>query len=273
VAVIQEYGAKGKLTSALYAVVGFDDGLAIVIFGFASAAARNILDPSSTSGIMEGVLHPAGEIGMSILAGGILGALFTVLGRKLKPLADVPALIFGFIALCVGISQWLHLSLILTCMMIGFVLTNTTASSTVKALVGQLRTWMPFLFIPFFLLAGAHLDLAALPSLGILGIVYIAARTFGLMSGARLGATVGKSEDNIRKYLGFGILSQAGVAIGLSMLVVSDFNALGTPEAISIATRVITTITATCIVFEIIGPIGAKYALEKAGEIRTGQRK
>lgn len=273
VAVIQEYGARGKLTTALYAVVGFDDGLAIVIFGFASAAARNILDPSSAAGLMESVFHPAAEIGMSILAGGILGTLFTVLGRRLKPLTDVPALLFGFVALCVGISQLLHLSLILTCMMLGFVLTNTTPSATVKALVSQLRTWMPFLFIPFFFLAGAHLDLASLPSLGILGIVYIAARTTGLMGGARLGAVIGKSEDNIKKYLGFGILSQAGVAIGLSMLVLTEFNALGTPEASRIATQVITTITATCIIFEIIGPIGAKYALEKAGEIKAGKKK
>jgi Kef-type K+ transport system membrane component KefB len=271
VAVIQEYGAKGKLTSALYAVVGFDDGLAIVIFGFASAAARNMLDPSSASGFLQSVLHPAWEIGLSILAGTLLGTLFTVLSRKLKPLTDIPSLIFGFIGLCIGISQWLHLSLILTAMMIGFVLTNTTPSTAVKAIVGQLRTWMPFLFIPFFLLAGAHLDLAALPSLGILGVVYIAARTAGLMGGARLGAVMGKADDSIRKYLGFGILSQAGVAIGLSMLVLAEFNALGTPAAQRIATQVITTITATCIIFEVIGPIGAKYALSKAGEIKAGK--
>lgn len=272
VAVIQEYGARGKLTSALYAVVGFDDGLAIVIFGFASAAARNILDPSTSTGLVQSILQPTGEIAGSIIAGGVFGALFTILGRRLKPLTDVPALIFGFVALCVGISQWLHLSLILTCMMLGFVLTNTTPSATVKALVGQLRTWMPFLFIPFFLLAGAHLDISALPSLGVLGIVYIAGRTAGLMGGARLGASMGRSDPNIKKYLGFGILSQAGVAIGLSMLVLNDFNALGTPEATRIASQVITTITATCIIFEIIGPIGAKYALEKAGEIRSGNR-
>ncbi|HOP25722.1 MAG TPA: cation:proton antiporter [Candidatus Sabulitectum sp.] len=268
VAVIQEYGAKGKLTSALYAVVGFDDGLAIIIFGFASAAARNILDPAASSGLMHSVLHPAGEILFSILAGGFLGVLLTVLGRKLRPLTDVPSLFMGFVAVAAGIAQWLHLSLILTCMMLGFVLTNTTPVATVKSMMGQLRTWMPFLFIPFFFLAGAHLDIAALPSLGLIGVVYILARTAGLMGGARLGAVIGRSDDNIKKYLGFGILSQAGVAIGLSMVVLGQFEALGTPEASSIAVNVITTITATCIIFEIIGPIGAKYALQKAGEIR-----
>jgi len=267
VAVIQEYKAKGTLTKALYAVVGFDDGLAIVIFGFASAAARNMLDPQSSLSLMQGILQPTKEIFFSLLIGGILGYIYTLLSRRLKPLTDIPSLTFGFIAVAIGVSQWLHLSLILTSMMLGFVMTNTIPSTKTKALVGQLRTWMPFLFIPFFLLAGAHLQISALPSLGILGIVYVLSRTTGLMGGAWLGAKAGRSEPKIRKYLGFGILSQAGVAIGLSMLVLNDFNALGTPEASSIATIVITTITATCIIFEIIGPIGAKYALTKAGEI------
>ncbi len=267
VAVIQEYKAKGKLTRALYAVVGFDDGLAIIIFGFASAAALKMLAPGSSSSLTQSILQPTLEIGGSLLVGGILGAIFTFLVRRLKPKTDIPALIFGFTALCIGIAEWLHLSLILTCMMLGFVLTNTTPSATVKSILGQLKTWMPFLFIPFFFLAGAHLDFSVLPSLGLLGAVYIAARTAGLMGGARLGAVIGKSEPNIKKYLGFGILSQAGVAIGLSMLVLRDFTALGTEEALSIASAVITTITATCIFFEIIGPLGAKYALTKAGEI------
>jgi Kef-type K+ transport system membrane component KefB len=267
VAVIQEYGAKGTLTRALYAVVGFDDGLAIVIFGFASAAARNMLDPANSMSVLQGILHPAGEIFLSLAVGGVLGYLYTILSRRLKPLTDIPSLTFGFVAICIGVSQWLHLSLILTSMMLGFVLTNTTPSTMVKAMVGQLKTWMPFLFIPFFFLAGAHLELSVLPSLGLLGAVYVLSRTTGLMGGAWLGARAGKSEAKIRKYLGFGILSQAGVAIGLSMLVLNEFTALGTPEAAAIAAKVITTITATCIIFEIVGPIGAKYALTRAGEI------
>lgn len=267
VAVIQEYGARGSLTKALYAVVGFDDGLAIVIFGFASAAARNMLDPQNSMSLIQGILQPTGEIFFSLLTGGVLGYLFTILSRRLKPLTDIPALIFGFVAVCIGLSQWLHLSLILTCMMLGFVLTNTTSSTKSKMLVGQLKTWMPFLFIPFFLLAGAHLKISVLPSLGLIGIVYILARTAGLMGGAWLGAKAGRVEPKIRKNLGFGILSQAGVAIGLSMLVMRDFTALGSPEASIVATTVITTITATCIVFEVIGPIGAKFALTRAGEI------
>jgi len=118
-----------------------------------------------------------------------------------------------------------------------------------------------------------------LPSLGFLGIAYILARSVGLIGGSLLGATLGKVSNNVRNYIGLGILSQAGVAIGLSLIVKQDFGGLGkvvetTGTALvtsgdQIGTIVITTVTATCIFFEIIGPILTKIALKKAGEINV----
>ncbi len=270
VAVIQEYKAKGNLTKALYAVVGFDDGLAVVIFGFAAALAVRMLQAESSevsSGLISSIMEPLVELGLSLGVGAVIGLIFSALARKLRPLNELPALIFGFIALSIGLCMWFDLSLILTNMMLGFVLANTTSTSSVRSIVGQLKGYMPLIFILFFFLAGAHLEISALPALGILGIVYMAARTGGLMGGAWLGAVVGKSESKIRKYLGFGILSQAGVAIGLSLMVQQMFLEIGTAHSLAIGVKVITAVTATSIVFEIIGPICAKFALSKAGEI------
>jgi len=80
----------------------------------------------------------------------------------------------------------------------------------------------------------------------------------------------------VRNYIGLGILSQAGVAIGLSLIVKQDFSGLGKSigktlitSGDQIGTIVITTVTATCIFFEIIGPILTKIALQKAGEINV----
>jgi len=123
----------------------------------------------------------------------------------------------------------------------------------------------------FFILAGANLHVSALPALGLLGVVYIIGRSVGLMSGAAIGASVGKLSGNIRKYLGMGILSQAGVAIGLSLIVKNEFAEYGT-HGIYIGNTIITTVTATCIFFEIIGPILTKIGLEKAGEIKTSAK-
>jgi len=272
VAVIQECKARGSLTKALYAVVGFDDGLAVVIFGFSLAIARKLLlteISASTSNLFASVAQPFFELGLSLAIGALLGLLFAGLARRLKPVSHVPALIFGFIAAATGLCMKFNLSLILMNMMIGFVLANTSSASSVRRIVGQLKNYMPLLFILFFLLAGAHLQIASLPALGLLGIVYILTRSAGLLGGSWIGASLGKAEPKIRRYLGLGILSQAGVAIGLSLIVTHEFTAIGTSHSIAIAAAVITSITATSVIFEIIGPILTKYALRKAGEIKS----
>ena len=270
VAVIQECKAKGSLTRALYAVVGFDDGLAIVIFGFALAIARKMLQAevsASTDSLLASTAKPLLELGLSLGAGALLGLLFAGLARRLKPFTDIPALIFGFIAAATGLCLKFNLSLILMNMMLGFVLANTSSRRAVHSIVGQLKNYMPLLFILFFLLAGAHLKITTLPSLGLLGVVYIFTRSAGLMGGSWLGARIGKSEPKIRKYLGLGILSQAGVAIGLSLIVTQEFTAINTSHSLAISAAVITSITATSVIFEIVGPILTKHALRKAGEI------
>ena len=161
--------------------------------------------------------------------------------------------------------------MILTNMVVGMVLVNTRDKAVVQRIEAPLRDVMPLLFVLFFCLAGAHLQLSALPALGLIGIVYIVGRSTGLILGARVGAMLGDVHENVKKYVGMGILSQAGVAIGLSLIVKHEFDQLAVqhniPHAAEIGVTVLTTITATCIFFEIIGPIMTKIALTKAGEI------
>jgi hypothetical protein len=100
----------------------------------------------------------------------------------------------------------------------------------------------------------------------LLGLVYIIARILGLTGGAFFGATVSRQDPVIRKYLGFGILSQAGVAIGLAIMVTREFGSLG-QAGHGLAVLTINTIAATTIIFEVIGPIATKIAVSRAGEI------
>lgn len=282
VAVIKEYRAKGPLTKALYAVVGFDDGLGIIIFGFASAIAKNILNNQagiSSGGFFSLILTPLKEIALSIIIGLVVGALFCILVRKLKSSSDYFIHIFGIVLLMVGLSHAFHLSLILTNMTAGILIINTQRHNLIESMHKELTNVIPLLFILFFTLAGTSLRIGVLPSLGFLGIAYILARSAGLIGGSRLGALFGKVSKNVRNYIGLGILSQAGVAIGLSLIVKQDFGGLGkvvetTGTALvtsgdQIGTIVITTVTATCIFFEIVGPILTKIALKKAGEINV----
>lgn len=270
VAVIQEYKAKGSLTKALFAVVGFDDGLAILIFAFASAIAQGVL-ASGIPGIETTfgfqMLHAGKEILFSLLTGGALGYAFSYAARISKDDRDISVLLIAVIVMTSGLALTWKLSSILTNMTVGFVLVNTRKDVTVRRVANQAMGFMPILFLLFFLLAGAHLEIAKLRSLGFLGVAYILARSTGLVGGARLGAYIGNAEEKIGKYLGMGILSQAGVAIALSLRIQQEFNAIGTPRAKAIGATVLATITATCIFFEIIGPVLTRIGLSRAGEI------
>jgi Kef-type K+ transport system membrane component KefB len=193
-----------------------------------------------------------------------------MLARKVKNNRDIFTLLFGAILISTGLSLRFHLSTILTNMVVGIIIVNTQSANFISRVRTQLTEFMPLLFILFFVLAGANLHLAALPSLGLIGLIYFAARSSGLVGGAALGATLGRADTTLRKYLGLGILSQAGVAIGLALIVKQDFSHLGESGAM-IGSSVITTITATSIFFELIGPITAKLGLKKAGEINVAE--
>ncbi len=295
VAVIQECRARGTLTKALYAVVGFDDGLAIIIFGLAAAVAESIflrnlgVVEAGGAGLAAGLGKPLLEIAASLGLGTALGFAFCVLVRRLKTSRDMLIMTFGTVLIAAGLAKHFGLSLILTNMAVGFVLVNTRREAFVHRVTEPLREIMPLMFILFFCIAGAHLKIGELPSLGAVGLVYIAARSAGLIGGSRLGALIGRTEPKIRKWVGLGILSQAGVAIGLSLIVSERFGELARNPAVSEAVSrfaaahpdtsrivfdpravggaIITVITATSIVFEIIGPILTKIALKRAGEL------
>lgn len=305
VAVIQEYRARGSLTRALYAVVGFDDGLAIIIFGFAAALSKSLLlktigVPGHSGGILPAMSKPLEELLLSLLIGTLLGMIFCWLTRRLEAPRDMLIITFGTILIATGLATRYHFSLILTNMMIGMVLVNTQPPNFVRRVTAPLLDLMPLMFLLFFSLAGAHLDLRELPRLGLVGAVYIVSRSGGLLGGAWLGAVIGRMEDKIRRYLGLGILSQAGVAVALSLIIHHDMSLLAKKPAVAaacrafatahpgvprldydpiyMATALITTITATCIVFEIIGPILTRIALIRSGEadpeiVRAEQRR
>ncbi|MCD6501900.1 cation:proton antiporter [bacterium] len=276
VAVIREFRAKGSLTQTLYAVVGFDDGLGVIIFGFAFAIARAILTHQSgqvEGGMLQTIASPFIEVFLGMFVGYIAALIFSLLAKKLKNASEFFILVFGFIVGIIGLSTQFNFSLILANMMFGLVLVNTQPEATIRKITELFSEALPLFFVLFFGLAGAKLNVASLPSLGLIGVVYMVLRSGGLMGGAWMGCKVSKVEDKIRKYLGFGILSQAGVAIGLALIVSHKFAGIGpmTAGGITMGSYIgaaaLTTVTATSILFELIGPVLTKIALTKAGEI------
>ena len=142
--------------------------------------------PGQNGSILPAMLPPLKEIGLSILIGGIIGFAFCQLVRKLESSKDILIVIFGAVLIATGLSLRWHLSLIMTNMVVDFVLVNTRREVLVHRIMTPLLDIMPLVFIMFFCLAGAHLELSSLPDLGTLGIVYIIGRSGGLIGGARL---------------------------------------------------------------------------------------
>jgi Kef-type K+ transport system membrane component KefB len=264
VVVLQEYRAKGPLTSSLLAVVGLDDGVAIVVYAFAAAAARMLMGGTG-DGHALGLLGKACiEILGAIALGALLGALLLLIARRIRSRNDILIVSIALVLACAGLSKMINASLILSNLVLGMVAINLSWKTGQRS-YDALQSVTPPVYVLFFVLAGAHLDVSLLKFLGAIGIAYVLSRIAGKVLGAYLGATLSRVPRVIRNYLGIGTLSQAGVAIGLALLVVREFSDL--LEGKSLGTIVITTVAATTIIFEIIGPIGTKIAIQKAGEI------
>jgi Kef-type K+ transport system membrane component KefB len=163
------------------------------------------------------------------------------------------------------VSNVFHFSLILANLTLGVVFVNLFEMTNNQSTESLDFITLP-VYIIFFVIAGAHLQISLLPAMGLIGLVYILCRILGLMGGAFIGATISKAESVVRKYLGLGILSQAGVAIGLALMTAKEFSLHGEIGEY-VVLLVINTIAATTIIFEIIGPITTKIAIQRAHEI------
>lgn len=256
VMVIRQYRAYGPLTKTILPVAALDDVLGIISFGISLSLAKMSLGNQDV-GPLAMVLNPLLEIAGSLVLGAVLGAIFTYLVKKIKSKEDELSAIILTIFLATGLANWLGLSALLVNMMLGTMLVNYHVNS--KKVFDNINSFAPTLNLMFFTFAGASLDLSILFSIGILGLVYALARAAGKIFGASLGAKIVGSKDTIAKYLGMSLLAQGGVSIGLSMIVARELPAY--------ASEIITVILFSVLVFEILGPILAKIAITKAGEV------
>lgn len=253
--VIKQYRAKGPVTESLLSVVAIDDATALILFSLAVAIAQTLT--TSGAGLGAALLSPLKEIGGAIAVGAVLGFIFLIPLRFFKKQGNRLSLIVGFIFAGLGLAKWLGLSNLLLCMAMGAVIANF--SPDVGKLMDICDSVTPPVFMLFFVASGADLKLSVLPTVGIIGVVYIILRVIGKIFGASLGGILCKCDKTVRKYLGPCLLPQAGVAIGLSL-------AAGTavPEH---ASQIRAVILCATLIYELIGPAITKLSLKKAGEI------
>ena len=257
--VVRQYKANGPVTQMLLPVVAMDDALGLMVFSVSAAVAQAMLGGAITAQSM--VLSPLIEIVGSFALGAALGWLLALGARFFASRGNKLALSIALVLAGVGLCDLLNLSSLLVCMMIGAVMVNVSQQQEV--LIEQCNRFTPPLFLLFFVVSGAELDLSVLPSVGLIGVGYLLLRSLGKWGGTMLGAVCVKADNNIKKYLGLTLLPQAGVAIGMASLVSARFPTLGT--------QVSTIVLAGVLVFELAGPVITKIALTKAGEIAPGK--
>lgn len=257
--VLVEYRARGPLTTTVYGLVAMDDAVALILYTVASTIAAPLIGGHSLPVGIQ-LLNIARDIFGSILLGGIFGFILLIITRLIYS-DEGRSLTFalGALFLCTGFSQVLNLDNILAAMSVGFVLVNF-APGKVQSVFSLVSKYTPPVYVLFFVLVGAKLNIWIItPFLGILAIVYVLGRTVGKAIGSMFGAWITKAPKTVQKYLPFCLLSQAGVAIGLSIAAGNDF-------ADSIGPEILLIITATTFIVQLIGPIFVKIGITKAQE-------
>lgn len=257
VMVVREYKAKGPLTNMILGVVAVDDAWGLILFAVSLAVSKSIFSHTASSFLFLVILKALLEVGGAFLLGGIMGWLLSYFSKFARTQDELLIFTLGFILSTVGLAIYFNFSVLLACMFLGVVISNTKATGS--KFFNALKMIDSPIYLIFFVLIGASLELFSLRNLGIIGGVYLIMRPVGEWIGAYSGAIVSGSSRLVRNYLGFALVPQAGVALGMALLCKSVF-----PEAGIIVLNVI---IATTVAFEIVGPFFARFALSKANEI------
>ncbi len=264
--VVRQYKAKGPVTDVLLPVVALDDAVGLVLFSVSFGVAKALI--AGQLSIVAIIIEPIIEVVLSVGLGALVGYVFTFFERFFHSRSKRLSMSVAFVLLTVAISSFkfelfgIHVAFspLLSCMMLGTIFCNACDFS--EQLMDRLDRWTAPIYILFFVISGAELDLGVLSDVVIvlIGIAYIVFRCVGKYFGASLSATMAKSVPNIKKYLGITLFPQAGVALGMAMMVKNA--GIGT---VGIIIESLTLFSV--LVYELVGPFLTKIALQKAGEI------
>ncbi|MGA1823115.1 MAG: cation:proton antiporter [bacterium] len=267
--VVNQYKARGPLTTTLVSVVAIDDAIALMLYGFSSSIAKVFMLEGASKSLLSACWPPFKEIVGAAVLGLCAGILLTCWTKRLKARDELLILSVGMILLTSGCARLLHLDLLLANMALGATFCNCDFMVQSTRCFDMVKQLTPPLYNMFFVLAGTRLDITLIPAIGLLGLVYTLVRIAGKIAGASFGGMISSAESVVKKYLGFGLLSQIGVAVGLAMIIYQDFDpALYGAAANKLAGLVINILLATTVITEIAGPLLTRYALIKAGEAK-----
>ena len=246
--VIREYESDGPVTDLVFALLGFNNLASIVLFNIFSFFLLN------ADGSIYGVLY---SLFSPVLLGLLGGLLVSFWAQKLESQVEMQLLLLGIIVANVGAAHLWQIDFFLNCFVTGIIIVNFSPKA--ERLFQALKGVDYPLYVIFFIIAGASLHFDALSHIGLLGVTYIIMRSIGKAFGSWIGARLTGFGVIEQKWLGYTLLAQAGVAIGLSQALVKMW-----PEGGQV---IQTIVLGSVVVFELVGPIAVRQALVRAGEV------
>ena len=223
--VVRQYKAKGKLTDILLPVVALDDAVGLVVFAVSFGVARAL--GSGAIDLVSVLVNPALEIALSLVLGAVMGEILTQMEKLFNSNSNRLSMTIVFVLLTVAISKaefhigrvTIGFSSLLVCMMLGTIFCNRCILS--GDLMEKADAWTAPLYVLFFVISGAELELDVFADLSVVGIglVYILFRSLGKYVGAYGSCKTTGCDEKVTKYLGVTLLPQAGVALGMCLMV------------------------------------------------------
>lgn len=256
--VTREAEAAGPLTNTLLPVVAVNNGVAIGLFGIVFAVSSHLV--AGVEGAMWlMVLSSLGDAGLALVMGLVTGLVLDWVVHRLQRRSEMLTAGLALLLLCGEAARLMDLSPLLAGIAVGFTIVNRDRRDV--RIFRAINDFEPPIYVLFFTLAGAHVDVSALGVAGGLALLYFLLRAGGKMAGAYIGGVIADAPKQLRRLLGMALLPQAGVAIGLVLLVEGDknmdaFNDIITPLVL-----------AAVLLAELVGPVATKAALVKAGEV------
>ena len=254
---INQYKASGNFVNSLIQIVALDDVVSLLVFSIITVFFN--VDGNTNSFIAAAIpiLYNILALVIGFLCGILLSKLLTEKRSYENRLILTITILLGISGLC----SIFDISPLLACMLFGSTYISITDD---KELYSQMNNFTPPILALFFILSGTKLDINSLSTLGLIGVVYFIIRIVGKYIGAFLGCEFVKAEKNIRNYLGVALIPQAGVSIGLAFLAQRIL-------PVEIGNMLLSIILSSSVLYELIGPISAKYALIKSGAIKLDE--
>ena len=252
VALQSEMAADGPLTRTVLGVVVISDLMVIVLFALVSSLTKSLLGSSTDA------LHTAGALAWEILGsvaiGACVGMIVATYLRFVKGRSALFVLAAAFLVAEVG--QRIDLDPLLLALSAGVLIRNATAHG--KRLQEEIEASSLPVYDVFFAVTGATVHIRELLLVGVPAIALVLTRAIGFIGLGRVATKFADAPDVVRKFIGFGLMPQAGLALALALLFVKTFPRIGAGASALVFGGVA--------INEMIAPVLYRWALVESGE-------